>query len=74
MPRDISLVGFDDQASAAYAWPPLTTVRQPTVDMGMAAARATVEELRGTPITLPTFDAELVVRDSTAHPPKKRRR
>ena len=48
--RDVSLVGFDDQPSAAYTCPPLTTIRQPAVEMGMAAARALVEELRGSPL------------------------
>ena len=68
VPRDVSLVGFDDQPSAAYAWPPLTTVRQPTVEMGMAAARALVDELEGRGFALPSFRTELVRRESTAPP------
>ncbi|MDP1027670.1 LacI family DNA-binding transcriptional regulator [Sphingomonas sp. KR1UV-12] len=39
VPRDLSVVGFDDTPTAAQAWPPLTTVRWPVVDMARAAAR-----------------------------------
>lgn len=67
--RDVSLVGFDDQPSAAFSCPPLTTVRQPAVEMGMAAARAIVEELRGRSFVQPVFNPELVLRASTAPPP-----
>lgn len=72
VPQDVSLVGFDDQPSCAYSCPPLTTVRQPTIEMGRAAARAIVQHLEGGPLTLPNFSTELVVRQSTA-PPKGRR-
>jgi LacI family transcriptional regulator len=69
VPQDVSIVGFDDQPHAAYSWPALTTVRQPTVEMGMASARALLEELRGHGFSLPTFNTDLVVRDSTAPAP-----
>jgi LacI family transcriptional regulator len=68
VPQDVSLIGFDDQPHAAYTWPPLTTMRQPTVDMGMAVARALLEELRGHGFALPTFNTDLVLRDSTGPP------
>jgi LacI family transcriptional regulator len=74
VPGDVSIVGFDDQPSAAYTWPPLTSVRQPAVEMGMAAARAIVGELRGERLELPTFDADLILRASTAPPPAPARR
>jgi LacI family transcriptional regulator len=70
VPRDVSIVGFDDQPSAAYACPPLTTVRQPTVEMGTAAARAVTDELRGLGFVLPTFKTNLVLRSSTASLPR----
>ena len=69
VPRDVSIIGFDDQPSAAYACPPLTTVRQPTVEMGATAARAVLDELRGLGFLLPTFKTDLVLRASTAPPP-----
>jgi LacI family transcriptional regulator len=67
--RDVSIVGFDDQPSAAFSCPPLTTMRQPAVEMGMAAARAIVEELRGRGFVRPVFRTELVLRASTGPPP-----
>lgn len=38
VPRDVSIVGFDDIPSAATIRPALTTVRQPLVEMGRTAA------------------------------------
>jgi LacI family transcriptional regulator, galactose operon repressor len=74
VPRDVSIVGFDDQPSAAYACPPLTSLRQPATDMGRAAVLALVDELRGKPFVQPIFDTELVVRASTAPPAALRAR
>lgn len=68
VPRDVSLVGFDDQLHASYCVPPLTTVRQPSAEMGGAAVAALLDLLRGQPFALPTFRTELIVRQSTAPP------
>lgn len=68
VPRDVSIVGFDDQPSAAYTWPPLTTVHQPAVEMGIATARALLDELGGHGFVQPTFHTDLVLRASTAPP------
>lgn len=72
VPRDVSIIGFDDQPSAAYTWPPLTTIRQPAVEMGIATARALLDELRGRSFVQPTFHTDLVLRASTASPPVSR--
>jgi LacI family transcriptional regulator len=69
VPQDVSVIGFDDQPHAAFTWPALTTVRQPAVEMGMLAARALLEELRGHGFALPTFSTDLVLRDSTGPAP-----
>ncbi|MFF2331058.1 MULTISPECIES: LacI family DNA-binding transcriptional regulator [unclassified Streptomyces] len=66
VPDDIAVVGFDDIAMAEHTDPPLTTVRQPTRQMGETAARMLLSHLGGTavpdvPVVLPT---ELVVRHS----------
>ena len=34
IPRDIALVGFDDDSPSMHVYPPLTTVRQPYYEMG----------------------------------------
>jgi DNA-binding LacI/PurR family transcriptional regulator len=74
VPRDLSVVGFDDSPFAARMRPALTTVRQDVTAKGHAAAtelRAALERGRAggaanaTRVVLP---AELVVRDSTAAP------
>jgi LacI family transcriptional regulator len=68
VPQDVSLVGFDDEPKAAFTWPPLTTVRQPTLEMGQAAMRALLDDLEGRPFSAPSFATELVVRESSAPP------
>jgi len=37
VPRDLSVIGFDDTPIAAHMWPPLTTVRRPIVSMARSA-------------------------------------
>jgi LacI family transcriptional regulator len=66
VPDDVSLVGFDDQPSSAYTAPPLTTVRQPTLEIGRAAAQAVLSALNGQEIVLPRLTTELIVRESAA--------
>jgi LacI family transcriptional regulator len=72
VPADVSVVGFDDVRSAAFLSPPLTTVRQPAAEVGAAAARAAVDLLAGGAPSLPSFRTELILRESTA-PPRRRR-
>ncbi len=66
VPEDVSLVGFDDLPPARYMTPPVTTVRQPMFDMGLAVAAALLRALGavpGRPVTVPP--ATLIVREST---------
>ena len=65
VPRDLSVVGFDDAENAIFADPPLTTIAQPTVEKGRIAARILFESAPPRPVVLPT---RLVVRASTAPP------
>ncbi|MFE6227743.1 MULTISPECIES: LacI family DNA-binding transcriptional regulator [unclassified Streptomyces] len=71
VPRDVSVVGFDDSPLIAFTDPPLTTVRQPVQAMATAAVGALLEEIEGSPVqrTEFVFQPELVVRGSTAQPP-----
>lgn len=43
IPRDVSIVGFDDSEIAEKMWPALTTVRQPLLELGGHAARRIIE-------------------------------
>jgi LacI family transcriptional regulator len=72
VPQDISVVGFDDIAGAAYHSPSLTTVRQPLRRMGEIAARALIERIEGNDGNLREIavEPELIVRESTG-PAKK---
>jgi len=78
VPEELSVVGFDDSPVALHATPPLTTVAQPHEEKGRLAAQWLMEEVeRGQRpadgrrrAILPT---ELVVRESTAPAPHRRR-
>jgi DNA-binding LacI/PurR family transcriptional regulator/signal transduction histidine kinase len=39
VPRDVSVTGFDDTEDSRFTLPPLTTVRQPTTELGRLAVR-----------------------------------
>jgi DNA-binding LacI/PurR family transcriptional regulator len=47
IPEDLSAVGFDDLPVARWVGPPLTTVRQPLLEMAAAGARLALERARG---------------------------
>ncbi|GAA3494497.1 hypothetical protein GCM10019016_015970 [Streptomyces prasinosporus] len=72
VPKDVSVVGFDDSPLIAFTDPPLTTVRKPVPAMGQAAVRTLLEEIGGTPAPHSefVFMPELVVRGSTASAPR----
>ncbi len=74
VPRDVSVVGYDDSTLIAFTDPPLTTVRQSVAEMGRAAVRALVDEIAGTPAPRAEymFRPELVVRGSTGAAPVER--
>ena len=71
VPRDVSVVGYDDSELNAFTDPPLTTVRQPVRAMANAAVHSLLEEIRqhSVPHTEFVFQPELVVRGSTAQAP-----
>ncbi len=68
VPEDVSVVGFDDSPLTAYLDPPLTTIRQPVREMGLAAVSSLLDEIAGVkaPRTELLYRPELVVRRSTA--------
>lgn len=66
IPRDIAVVGFDDDNFGLTATPPLTTVHQPSIGLGEAMARVLVRRLAGEPVDRVTLlPTELVVRQSS---------
>lgn len=70
IPGDLSVVGFDDLPIAKWVGPPLTTIRQPLLEMGAAAARLAVQLNDGEPILDGRIElaTELILRESTAPP------
>lgn len=69
VPKDLSIIGFDDSAIAAHIWPPLTTVRWPIVSMARSAARKLIypDEADEAPSR---FISDIVRRGSVAPPPR----
>jgi DNA-binding LacI/PurR family transcriptional regulator len=67
VPRDVSVVGFDDSVLMNYTEPPLTTVRQPIEPMGRIVTELLVAQIRGASVPPDEllYEPELVVRGST---------
>jgi DNA-binding LacI/PurR family transcriptional regulator len=64
VPRDISVIGFDDSMFMAVTDPPLTTLRQPVRAIAAAAVTSLMSQLNGAVVNRNevSFEAELVVR------------
>jgi DNA-binding LacI/PurR family transcriptional regulator len=77
VPEQLSVVGFDDIPLAAMVSPPLTTVSLPTVRAGEVAVEVLLERLQTRGVVPPSvrkLPAKLIVRGTTAHPPRGRKR
>ena len=72
VPRDVSVVGFDDSRLTQFFDPPLTTVRQPVQTIGQAAVAALADAIEGQPSPAHEylFRPELVLRSSTGRAPR----
>jgi len=68
VPRDVSVIGFDDSALMTSTDPPLTTVRQPIELMGRMVVDLLLAQIDGVGSEPDEyfFEPELVVRGSTA--------
>jgi DNA-binding LacI/PurR family transcriptional regulator len=72
IPEDLSVVGFDNISHTEMVTPTLTTIAQPTYQMGRQAAELLIagikngaNDIKG-PRHLVLFSPELIVRDSGA--------
>jgi LacI family repressor for deo operon, udp, cdd, tsx, nupC, and nupG len=73
VPQDVSVVGFDDIEFASFCDPPLTTIEQPTREIGNKAMSLLFDLLNGAKAepSLHTLPARLIIRDSAAPPPQR---
>ena len=74
VPKDLSVVGFDDTAPATTVWPELTTIRQPVSAMAATALQLLLADLKvrrrgrsGTQEVI--LKHELIVRESSGPAP-----
>ncbi|WP_238412012.1 LacI family DNA-binding transcriptional regulator [Saccharothrix deserti] len=71
VPRDVSVVGFDDIPDSASFIPPLTTVHQDFAEVGRRCVERVLRQVRNKPVEPGTtlVPTRLVLRESTARPP-----
>ena len=67
VPRDLSLVAYDETPLAAFLQPPLTTVEMPTDELGATAVDALIDQILGEEPRSIMLDVEptIVAREST---------
>jgi LacI family transcriptional regulator len=71
--KDLSVSGFDDISLAASVSPPLTTIRQPTRNLGITAVELLLKDLAGDrPLGTQyvELETELIIRESTGPAPR----
>ena len=70
VPRQLSIVGFDDLPFCAHTAPPLTTIRQDRLQIGKSGYYALDSLLNGVPISSLLLHGQLILRGSTGPAPK----
>ena len=67
VPTDVSVIGFNDNYAASIFYPKITTISQPSYDMGSVAMRMLIKLLTNKPLEKGHFvlDYRLIERDST---------
>ena len=66
VPRDVSIVGFDDIPAASLSHPPLTTIAQDYAKAGAMLVDTLLRQIRAQPAEAAMLSPRLVVRRSTA--------
>ena len=68
IPQDISIMGYDDTPEAEFSSPPLTTIRQPEVELGVRAVQVLLRKIEDPTSELEQIlmDTELIIRSSVA--------
>lgn len=64
IPRDVSIVGYNDLPAAEYFSPPLSTIRQDIHQAGRLLVSNLMRMLEGRPAASATIRTELIVRES----------
>jgi LacI family transcriptional regulator len=66
VPDDISVIGYDDIPEAEFSDPPLTTIRQPMIEIGQAATNLLIQMIEESIVTPKQimFETTLIVRSS----------
>ena len=67
IPKDVSVVGFDDIPASVRITPSLTTIHTPQKYLGIAAARQMLERIQypDSPHVYSEYETQLIIRDST---------
>ena len=66
IPEQIALIGYDDYIWSTITAPPLSTIKQPTSEIGYKAAETMLNRLEkgNTPITEILLNSEFIIRES----------
>lgn len=65
VPKDVSVIGFDDIPAASYMNPPLTTVRQDTRLAGRLLVEKLIQSIEGEPLDSELIPPTLIIRESS---------
>jgi DNA-binding LacI/PurR family transcriptional regulator len=70
VPKAVSICGYDDFKEFSLVSPPVTTIRQPLVEMGKVVVRSLLSVISGQGVEDAILPVELVVRKSTGPAPE----
>ena len=67
IPKDIAIIGFNNEAIDAYLDPPLSSVDSPAAELGRAAAEMLINHIEDDtlPATCKVIKSKLVIRSSS---------